>query len=233
MIELLRDTDADFGLSVKIKKEIPLGSGMGGSAASAVAGIVAANALLKKPLNKDQLFRYALMGEKVATGSIHGDNVAPCLFGGLTLVQSIEPVRVVDIPTPKNLYVVIAIPNARLDTKEARRILKREIPLESFVSAADANTAHRPSDWPSIPWRGLATEIYFAGMLLLLTRFVIGLFFSRRLVRASRTIHDYRVRMRVASRAYGCGLDSVPRACECELISVPPAAALTTVNVVA
>ncbi len=140
LLQMIRDLALPFGFKVRIKKGIPLGSGMGGSAASAVAGVVAANALLKKPLSKQELLNYALIGESVATGSVHADNVAPCLFGGLVLVQATEPLNIVSIPFPAKLELVVVLPNARLDTKRARSVLRPEASLKIFVEQS-ANLA--------------------------------------------------------------------------------------------
>ncbi len=112
-----------FGFEVSIEKKIPVGSGLGGSASSAVAAIVAANALLDAPLERRALLPYAAEGERVASGALHGDNVAPSLFGGLQLVRAIDPPDVVEIPVPKNLFAAIVLPELRIDTKEARKLL--------------------------------------------------------------------------------------------------------------
>jgi homoserine kinase len=140
LIALRTDLALPFGLEVEIEKGIPLGSGMGGSAASAVGALVAANALLAEPLGAEALFRYALVGETVASGSSHGDNLAPGLFGGLTLVRSMEPPDVVRIPVPPSLRCALVYPKARLDTREARAVLPREIPMSLHV-AQSANLA--------------------------------------------------------------------------------------------
>jgi homoserine kinase len=130
---LLADHAPELGLEVAIEKGIPLGSGIGGSAASAVAAVVAANALLDQPLEPDELFRYALLGEAVASGAIHGDNVAPSLFGGLVMVRAAEPPDVVRLPAPPALRCVLVLPRLRLDTRDARAVLPREVPLADAV----------------------------------------------------------------------------------------------------
>jgi homoserine kinase len=114
-------------------KGIPLGSGMGGSAASAVGAVVAANALLERPLERSELLPFALAGEAAASGAPHADNAAPCLYGGLTAVVSPHPPRVLEIPVPPGLYCVLVRPELRVDTREARASLAREVPLERFV----------------------------------------------------------------------------------------------------
>jgi len=133
MMALVKDLALVHGFRVSIKKGIPIGSGMGGSAASSVAALVAANALLERPLTKNELFPYALMGEKLATGSAHPDNVSPCLFGGLTLTRSAAPVETVSIPVPSFIYCVLVHPHLRLDTRESRGVLAPQIDLKAHV----------------------------------------------------------------------------------------------------
>jgi homoserine kinase len=123
----------DFGLDMQIEKGIPLGSGLGGSAASAVAAVVAANALLPKPCTKLELLKFAMEGEKVASGSLHVDNIAPSLFGGLVLTVGIDNPRVKQIPVPTPVRAVIVHPHMFLSTKQARSILKRSVDLSDFV----------------------------------------------------------------------------------------------------
>ena len=122
-----------FGFEIDIDKGIPLGSGMGGSAASAVAAVVAANALLEYPVARINLLRFAMEGEVVASGSVHVDNIAPCLFGGLTLTVGIDNPRVKSIPVPPSLRCVIVHPHMYLGTREARAVLKSDITRSDFV----------------------------------------------------------------------------------------------------
>jgi homoserine kinase len=133
VMRLLADHAPDLGVEVAIHKGIPLGSGIGGSAASAVAAVVAANALLPVPLGLDALFPYALSGEMIASGALHGDNVAPSLFGGLVLVRSAEPADVVRLPVPPSLRCVMVLPRQRLDTREARAVLPKTVPLHDLI----------------------------------------------------------------------------------------------------
>jgi len=111
---------------------------MGGSASSAVAAIVAANALLDQPLSKEQLFHYAMLGEQVASGGLHGDNIAPSLFGGLTLCRSIHPMDLISIPVPSSVLCVLVHPDLEVSTKESRGKLKKEIALKDHVSQSAA-----------------------------------------------------------------------------------------------
>ena len=123
----------DFGFDAFITKGIPLGSGLGGSAASAVAAVVAANALLDKPLTKIELLQFAMQGEKVSSGSLHVDNISPSLFGGLVLTVGIDNPRVKQIPVPQGIRAVLVHPHLFLSTKQARGILKREVTMSDFI----------------------------------------------------------------------------------------------------
>jgi homoserine kinase len=133
LISLLHAQQARFGLEVRIRKGIPLGSGLGGSAASAVAAVVAGNALLETPLTKLQLLKFAMQGEAVASGSVHVDNIAPSLFGGLVLTVGIDHPRTKQIPVPPGVRCVLVHPHMFLSTREARRILKKQIDLSDVV----------------------------------------------------------------------------------------------------
>jgi homoserine kinase len=124
---------ADFGFEVRIDKGIPLGSGLGGSAASAVAAVVAANALLARPCTGVELLKFAMQGEAVASGSLHVDNISASLFGGLVLTVGIDHPRIKHIPVPDAIRAVIIHPHMFLSTKEARSILKRSVELSDFV----------------------------------------------------------------------------------------------------
>jgi homoserine kinase len=122
-----------FGFTMEIEKGIPLGSGLGGSAASAVGAVVAANALLPEPCTKLELLKFAMQGEAVASGSLHVDNIAPSLFGGLVLTVGIDHPRVKQIPVPPDVRAVILHPHMFLSTKQARAILSRTVALSDFV----------------------------------------------------------------------------------------------------
>jgi homoserine kinase len=122
-----------FGFEMEIEKGIPLGSGLGGSAASAVAAVVAANALLPRPCGMIELLKFAMQGEAVASGSLHVDNIAPSLYGGLVLTVGIDNPRVKRIPVPTGVRAVIVHPHMFLSTREARAILKRSVGMSDFV----------------------------------------------------------------------------------------------------
>jgi len=121
------------GFDVAVHKGIPLGSGMGGSAASAVGAVVAANALLDESLPRESLLGYALAGEQAASGAPHADNAAPCLFGGLVAVVAGDVPRVVPIPVPARVLCVLVHPHLTIETRAARAVLRREIPLGEHV----------------------------------------------------------------------------------------------------
>lgn len=120
-----------FGFAIEIEKGIALGSGMGGSAASAVAAVVAANALLAQPLPLAALYPYALAGEAVASGSAHGDNVGPCLLGGLVLATTD---RLVSLAVPAAWHVALVHPHFVLETRRAREALAGDYRLSEFVA---------------------------------------------------------------------------------------------------
>jgi len=137
LIAMRRALALPFGFEIEIDKGIPFGSGMGGSAASAVAALVAANALLDAPLPRRALYLYALDGEAVASGSHHGDNVGPMLLGGLVLATTD---RLISIPVPAALRCVLVHPHAVLETRAARAALAGAYALPEFV-AQSANLA--------------------------------------------------------------------------------------------
>jgi homoserine kinase len=133
LMALLEAARPGFGVVVEIEKGIPLGSGLGGSAASAVAAVVAGNALLPRPHPKLELLKFAMAGEAVASGGQHVDNIAPSLFGGLVLTVGIDHPRVKQIPVPEDIRAVVVHPHMFLATAKARAILKRSVELSDFV----------------------------------------------------------------------------------------------------
>ncbi|HET7321350.1 MAG TPA: homoserine kinase [Longimicrobiaceae bacterium] len=136
LVRLREERGLEFGFEVSVEKGIPLGSGMGGSAASAAAAVLAASALLPEPLSEPDLLRYGVHGEAVASGSYQADNLAPCLLGGLVLALPGDPPEVVRIPVPPELCCALVLPELRVDTREARRVLPREVPLADHVRQA-------------------------------------------------------------------------------------------------
>jgi homoserine kinase len=121
--------EAPFGVQVKIYKNMPGGSGLGSSAASAVAGVFAINEICGRRLSNLDMMPFLLHAEAVACGSAIADNVASSLFGGFILVRSYEPLEIIPIPTPEELYAAVIYPHLTVLTKEAREMLPTEIPL--------------------------------------------------------------------------------------------------------
>jgi len=138
LLDLQEMRDVESGFAVSIEKGIPLGSGLGGSAASAVGAVVAAAHLLSEALGPDDLLPHALAGEAVASGDWHPDNVAPCLYGGLVLTREMDPPDVVSIPVPESIRCVLVRPDQVIATREARACLPEQLPLAD----ATRQTAH-------------------------------------------------------------------------------------------
>lgn len=120
-----------IGVDIEIRKKMPIGSGLGSSAASAVAGVYGLNKLLKSPFSEMEVLKFAIKGESIASGAIHADNVAPCLFGGIVLIRDYNPLEIVRLPVPNNLYISVVYPHINIETKKARKLIKPEIPLQS------------------------------------------------------------------------------------------------------
>ncbi|MCD9086660.1 homoserine kinase [Stenotrophomonas sp. SY1] len=131
LIALRQALALPFGFEIEIDKGIPLSSGMGGSAASCVAALVAANALLDVPLSREQLYLYSLEGEAVASGSRHGDNLGPMFLGGLVL-STLD--RLVPVPVPAAWHSLLVHPDAQLETRRARAALQGAYELREFVA---------------------------------------------------------------------------------------------------
>lgn len=137
---VLELTGAPLGAALEVRKGLPLAAGMGGSAASAVAAAVAVNGLVGPPLPPEVLLKCALEGEAVASGSAHADNAAPSLLGGLVLVPTWEPLRLIPIEVPAELFAVHVHPHVEVETATARKALGRTVALSDAV-AQWGNTA--------------------------------------------------------------------------------------------
>jgi len=122
-----------FGVDIRLKKMMPLSSGLGSSAASAVAAVFGANVLAGSPLSPRELLPFTMAAEKVACGTAHADNVAPSLLGGFVLVRSYDPLDVVQLPVPRGLSCAVTHPHTEVRTEDARAILKKEIRLADAV----------------------------------------------------------------------------------------------------
>lgn len=132
IIEMLREINEEVGFEILIHKHIKPGSGIGSSAASAAGAVVAANHLLGNRFPKSDLLRFAMFGEKVASGVKHADNVAPCIYGGITLIRSISPLDVIPLDAP-DLFVTIVHPQIEVRTADARAVLRQNVQLKSAI----------------------------------------------------------------------------------------------------
>ena len=151
---VLDRTDSDAGIAIEVHKGIPLASGLGGSAASAVAGAVAADALLGAGLDRTALLECALIGESKGSGADHADNAAPSLAGGFVLVLPGRPTRTVQLRTPPEMVVAVAHPALEVETRGARMILGDTIPLRAGIrqwgNAAGMVAGLHEGDWEVI-----------------------------------------------------------------------------------
>jgi len=132
-LALLEKSDYKGGFEIEIYKKIKAGSGIGSSAASSTGAVWAMNKLLGNPFTNIDLVRFAMEGERLASGVAHADNVAPALFGGFTLVRSYEPLDIVQIPTPAELYATVIHPQIEIKTADSRKILKTNISLQDGI----------------------------------------------------------------------------------------------------
>ncbi|MCB0444704.1 MAG: homoserine kinase [Gelidibacter sp.] len=133
-LALIANAQPNCGFEIEIYKHIKPGSGIGSSSASASGSVFAINELLGRPYNKTQLSYFAMKGEALASGSEHADNIAPGIFGGFTLVKSVNPLEILEIPTPNDLYATIIHPQIEIKTSEARAILPKNIPLKDAIT---------------------------------------------------------------------------------------------------
>src|SRR5262245_2438808 len=120
-------------VSLAIRKGLPLSSGLGGSAASAVAAVVAVDALLGADTPRDTLLDCAFEGERIGAGSAHGDNIAPCLYGGFVLVRHANPPDIVRLPVPEGLVAVVVLPHLEIETAHARALLGDSVRLADAI----------------------------------------------------------------------------------------------------
>jgi len=131
LLEHLQETE--LGIDIEIHKKMPFGSGLGSSAASAVAGVMIVNELLKNPLSKRELLPFAVMGEQIADGAFHADNVAPSLLGGMTLIRDTATFDIHRVPVPKGVYISVLYPHIKVLTKDARSILSDTVTMQQMI----------------------------------------------------------------------------------------------------
>jgi homoserine kinase len=123
----------DIGVEIELHKKMPIGSGLGSSSASTVAGLYAINQLMGNLLTAKELVPFAMKGEELACGYGHADNVAPALMGGFVLVRSYQPLDLIALPTPSNLFAAIVYPEVDVPTKDARQMIKAKVLLKDAV----------------------------------------------------------------------------------------------------
>ncbi len=123
----------NVGIEMEIRKKMPFGSGLGSSAASAVAGVFAVNELLKRPMTKRELLEFAVAGEQIADGAWHADNVAPSLLGGIVLIRDNKTLDVHRLPTPRGLYATVVYPEIEILTSASRAVLSDQVPLSKCI----------------------------------------------------------------------------------------------------
>lgn len=132
LLAMLEEVEEEVGFHVLIDKQIKPGSGLGSSAASSAGAVVGANHLLQDLFSNEDLVRFAMAGEKLASGVKHADNIAPCIYGGVTLIRSIFPLDIVSLNTPA-LFVTVVHPQIEVKTSDARQILRKEVQLKSAI----------------------------------------------------------------------------------------------------
>lgn len=132
LLAMMEELTMPIGFELTIHKNIKPGSGVGSSAASSAGAVVAANALLNEVFSKEDLVRFAMNGEKLASGVKHADNIAPCIYGGVTLIRSIHPLDIISLKAPP-LYVTIVHPQIEVRTADARSILKKQVYLKDAI----------------------------------------------------------------------------------------------------
>lgn len=132
LLAMMEEYQKPVGFEISIQKMIKPGSGLGSSAASSTGAVVGANYLLGNPFSKDDLVRFAMFGEKVASGVKHADNIAPGIYGGVTLIRSIFPLDIVPIPAPQ-LFITVVHPQIEVKTADARQILRKEVLLKNAI----------------------------------------------------------------------------------------------------
>jgi homoserine kinase len=133
-LAMLRQWETDYGFDIEIYKKIKAGSGIGSSAASAAGAVFGINELLARPFENKDLIKFAMHGEKLASGSAHADNVAPALLGGFTLVRSYNPLDVIRIESPPELYAVVIHPQIELKTSDSRAVLEPTVPIKKAIA---------------------------------------------------------------------------------------------------
>lgn len=134
VLKLIEFLEGNQGVEIELHKKMPLGSGIGSSAASAAGSVFAANALLGSPLSTKELIPFAMEAERIACGTAHADNVAPALLGGFVLIRSYQPLDIVEIPLNLDLYCSLLHPKIEIHTQTARLMLQHDVSLKQMVA---------------------------------------------------------------------------------------------------
>jgi homoserine kinase len=134
IISFLKKIESKQGVDIELVKNLPLGSGMGSSAASGVAALIAINHLMGNPLTRNQLVPHAMEAERIACGAAHADNVAPSLLGGFVLVRDYDPLDVIKIEAVENLYCTLVHPHLELKTEDSRKVLRHAVTLKDAIT---------------------------------------------------------------------------------------------------
>lgn len=133
-LAILEASKSEFGFEIEIHKKIKAGSGIGSSSASAAGAVFGINELLGRPFTKHELVDFAMKGEAIASGCEHADNVAPCVLGGFTLVRGYNPLDVIKITSPSEIYAVVLHPQIEVKTSDSRAVLKPEVSLKNAIT---------------------------------------------------------------------------------------------------
>jgi homoserine kinase len=132
LLSIIEKLENKYGFEIEIEKQIKPGSGIGSSAASAAGAAYAANHVLGNIFSKEEMVQFAMNGEKLASGVKHADNIAPAIYGGITLIRSIHPLDIVSIDAPL-LFVTVVHPQIEVRTSDARQILKQQVLLKDAI----------------------------------------------------------------------------------------------------
>jgi len=133
-LAIVNAVNPDFGFEIEIHKKIKAGSGIGSSSASAAGAVFGINELLGRPFTKHELVDFAMKGEALASGCEHADNVAPCVLGGFTLVRGYNPLDVIKIKSPGEIYAVVLHPQIELKTSDSRAVLSPTVALKDAIT---------------------------------------------------------------------------------------------------
>lgn len=133
VLAMLKEVETPFGFDIEINKKIKPGSGIGSSAASAAGAVFGVNKLIGEPFSREKLVEFAMMGEELASGAPHADNVGPALLGGFTLVKGYSPFEILKLHTPKEIFATVIHPQIEVKTADARSVIKKNIPLKKAI----------------------------------------------------------------------------------------------------